>query len=74
MFLIISDILELKYMLGQLDEASRKVGLRIDLSETKIISDTEDVLTVDGTTLENVESIYTWGTSSNLAKRTKLPT
>lgn len=58
----------LKDMLRQLNEASIKIDLRMNLSKTKIIRDTKDVLTMDGTTPENVDEYLNFGHIIKLGK------
>ena len=45
--LISSDVSELGEMLEQLNNAAKKVGLRMNLSKTKIISDTKTDIIIE---------------------------
>lgn len=53
--LISSDVHELSNMLEQLNNASKKIGLKMNIAKTKIISNTKEQIYIDGTKLENVE-------------------
>jgi len=53
--LISPDIEELKAMLTELNEISKKIGLKMNLNKTKVMSTIQDSITIDKTTLEKVD-------------------
>ena len=54
--LISRDVSQLKEMLEQLNNEAKKVGLRMNLSKTKIMSDTTDII-IEHRIVENVEGV-----------------
>lgn len=53
--LISTDVQELNTMINELDEQSRKVGLKMNLNKTKIISSSQQDVIVNSTVIEKVE-------------------
>lgn len=53
--LISPDIEELKAMLTELNEISKKIGLKMNLNKTKVMSTIQDSITIDKTTLQKVD-------------------
>lgn len=53
--LISTDIQELKSMLQDLSEKSKKIGLKMNLDKTKIISNRQEDITIENTIMKKVE-------------------
>lgn len=53
--LISTDIQELKSMLQDLNEKSKEIGLKMNLDKTKIISNSQEDITIENTIIEKVE-------------------
>ena len=67
--LISTDMDELNIMLNELNEESRKIGLRMNLNKTKIMSnDTQYNITIDNTIIENVDHYIYLGHNIKLGK------
>ena len=61
-------------MLNELNEESRKIGLRMNLNKTKIMSnDSQYNITIDNTIIENVDHYIYLGHNIKLGKQTKTP-
>lgn len=59
---------ELSDMVKQLNDASKKVGLKMNISKTKIISNNEEHILIDGIELENVEEYIYLGHTIKIGK------
>ena len=68
--LISSDVSELGEMLEKLNNAAKKVGLKMNLSKTKIMSDTTDII-IEHRIVENVNEYVYLGHAIKLGKKTK---
>lgn len=66
--LINSDINELRSMIQQLNNASKKVGLAMNINKTKIMSSNNDPITIDNERLETVEEYVYLGHAVKLGK------
>lgn len=66
--LINSNVHELSDMLKQLNDAAREIGLKMNITKTKIISNTEEPIYIDGTQLENVEEYIYLGHAIKIGK------
>lgn len=53
--LISTDIGELNAMMHDLNEKSKEIGLKMNLSKTKVMTNTQNIITVDNTIIEKVE-------------------
>ena len=68
---ISSDVSELGEMLEQLNNAAKKVGLRMNLSKTKIMSDTTTDIIIEHRIVENVNEYVYLGHAIKLGKKTR---
>lgn len=66
--IISSSMQELSEMIKQLNEASKRIGLKMNIAKTKIISNTEETIHVDGTKLENVKEYVYLGHAIKIGK------
>lgn len=66
--LVSGNLQELSVMLTQLNDALRKVGLKMNIPKTKIINNTTEHIYIDGTRLENVEEYIYLGHSIRVGK------
>lgn len=66
--LLSTDTQELNTMLNQLNEQSKQIGLKMNLSKTKIMSNNECNITIDNVTIENVDHYIYLGHKIKLGK------
>ena len=69
--LISSDVSELKKMLEQINNAAKKVGLRMNLSKTKLMSDTTTYIIIEHRIVENVNKYVYLGHAIKLGNKTR---
>ncbi|XP_050306271.1 uncharacterized protein LOC126743285 [Anthonomus grandis grandis] len=66
---ISDDISELKDMLEELQETSKQIGPKMNLNKTKIMTNEQTVITIEGHALENVEEYIYLGHAVRLGKQ-----
>lgn len=66
--LMSSDIQELNDMIRQLNDASKNVGLEMNISKTKMISNTKERVYIDGKEIEKVEEYVYLGHTIRVGK------